>query len=139
MPANLENSAMATELKKVSFHSNSKERQCQRMLKLPHNCTHLTRCCCEVASVVFNSMRLRRWQPTSLPRPWDSLGKNTGVGCHSLLQEVFLTQGSNPCLLHCWLDSLLAKFGPCKRSLSLQFRTIQKGHPSSDLMELVKS
>ena len=30
-------------LKKVSFHSNPKERQCQRMLKLPHNCTHLTR------------------------------------------------------------------------------------------------
>ena len=30
------------ELEKVSFHSNSKERQCQRMLKLPHNCTHLT-------------------------------------------------------------------------------------------------
>ena len=29
--------------KKVSFHSNPKERQCQRMLKLPHNCTHLTR------------------------------------------------------------------------------------------------
>ena len=27
---------------KVSFHSNPKERQCQRMLKLPHNCTHLT-------------------------------------------------------------------------------------------------
>ena len=29
-------------LEKVSFHSNLKERQCQRMLKLPHNCTHLT-------------------------------------------------------------------------------------------------
>ena len=43
MPANLENSAMATGLEKVSFHSNPKERQCQRMLKLPHNCTHLTR------------------------------------------------------------------------------------------------
>ena len=43
MPANLENSAVATGLEKVSFHSNSKERQCQRMLKLPHNCTHLTR------------------------------------------------------------------------------------------------
>ena len=28
--------------KTVSFHSNPKERQCQRMLKLPHNCTHLT-------------------------------------------------------------------------------------------------
>ena len=34
--------AVATGLEKVSFHSNSKERQCQRMLKLPHNCTHLT-------------------------------------------------------------------------------------------------
>ena len=43
MPANLENSAVATRLEKVSFHSNTKERQCQRMLKLPHNCTHLTR------------------------------------------------------------------------------------------------
>ena len=37
MPANLENSG----LEKVSFHSNPKERQCQRMLKLLHNCTHL--------------------------------------------------------------------------------------------------
>ena len=41
MPANLENSAVATGLEKVSFHSNPKERQGQRMLKLPHNCTHL--------------------------------------------------------------------------------------------------
>ena len=36
MPANLENSAVATGLEKVSFHSNPKERQCQRMLKRPH-------------------------------------------------------------------------------------------------------
>ena len=42
MPANLENSAVATGLEKVSFHSNPKDRQCQRMLKLPHNCPHLT-------------------------------------------------------------------------------------------------
>ena len=35
MPTNLENSAVVTELEKVSFHSNPKERQCQRMLKLP--------------------------------------------------------------------------------------------------------
>ena len=41
MPANLENSAVATGLEKVCFLSNPKERQCQRMLKLPHNCTHL--------------------------------------------------------------------------------------------------
>ena len=42
MPANLENSAVATGLEKVNFHSNPKERQCQRMIKLPHNCIHLT-------------------------------------------------------------------------------------------------
>ena len=35
--------AVATGLEKVSFYSNPKERQCQRMFKLPHNCTHLTR------------------------------------------------------------------------------------------------
>ena len=38
----LENSAVATGLEKVTFHSNPKERQCQRMLKLLHNCTYLT-------------------------------------------------------------------------------------------------
>ena len=42
MSANLENSAVATGLEKISFHSNPKERQCQRMFKLLHNCTHLT-------------------------------------------------------------------------------------------------
>ena len=42
-------------------------------------------CCCYVASVVSDSVRPHRWQPTRLPRPWDSPGKNTGVGCHFLL------------------------------------------------------
>ena len=42
MSANLENSSVATGLEKVSFYPSPKERQCQRMLKLPHNCTHLT-------------------------------------------------------------------------------------------------
>jgi len=37
MPANLESSTVATGLENVSFHSNPKERQCQRMLKLPKN------------------------------------------------------------------------------------------------------
>ena len=41
MPTNFENSAVTTGLEKVSFHSHTKERQCKRMLKLPHNCTHL--------------------------------------------------------------------------------------------------
>ena len=42
-PPNLQKSAVATGLEKVSFHSNPKEGECQRMFKLPHNCTHLTR------------------------------------------------------------------------------------------------
>ena len=45
-------------------------------------------CCCCVASVVSDSVRPHRWKPTRLPRPWDSPGKNTGVGCHFLLQYV---------------------------------------------------
>ena len=40
-------------------------------------------------------------QPTRLLCPWDSPGQNTGVGSHSLLQGIVLTQGSNTCLLHC--------------------------------------
>ena len=39
--------------------------------------------------------------PTRLLHPWNSPGKNTGVGCHFLLQGIFLTQGLNPGLLHC--------------------------------------
>ena len=43
-------------------------------------------CCCQVASVVSDSVRPHRRQPTRLLCPWDSPGKNTGVGCHFLLQ-----------------------------------------------------
>ena len=43
-------------------------------------------CCCCVTSVVSDSVQSQRRQPTRLPHPWDSPGKNTGVGCHFLLQ-----------------------------------------------------
>ena len=49
-------------------------------------CYHCCCCCSEVASVVSDSVQPHRWQPMRLPRPWDSPGKNTGVGCHFLLQ-----------------------------------------------------
>ena len=42
--------------------------------------------CCEVASVVSESVRPHGLQPTRLLRPWDSPGKNTGMGWHFLLQ-----------------------------------------------------
>ena len=38
--------------------------------------------------------------PARLLSPWDSPGKNTGEGCHFLLQGIFLAQDSNSCLLH---------------------------------------
>ena len=43
-------------------------------------------CCCYVASVVSNSVQPHRQQLSRLPCPWDSPGKNTGAGCHYLLQ-----------------------------------------------------
>ena len=45
-------------------------------------------CCCQVTSVVSDSVRPHRRQPTKLSCPWDSPGKNTGVGCHFLLQRM---------------------------------------------------
>ena len=62
------------------------------------------------------SAKSLHWCPTlcnpmdcSLPRllcSWDFPGKNTGVGCHFLLQGIILTQGLNLCLLHWQMDSL---------------------------------
>ena len=41
-----------------------------------------------------NSVQSHRWQPTRLRHPWDSPGKNTGVGCHFLLQCIKVKSGS---------------------------------------------
>ena len=54
-------------------------------------------------SVVSDSLRPLGLQPARLLCPWNFPGKNTGVCCHFLLQGIFLTQGSNPGLLHCRL------------------------------------
>ena len=52
-------------------------------------------------SVMSDSLRPHGLQPARLPCSWDSPGKNTGVGSHSLLQWIFLIQGLNPSLLQC--------------------------------------
>ena len=51
--------------------------------------------------VVFDSSQCHGLQPARLLCPWNTPGKNTGVGSHSLLQGIFLTQVSNPGLLRC--------------------------------------
>ena len=59
--------------------------------------------------IISDSLQPRELEPTRLLCPWDSPGKNSGVGSHSLLQRIFLTQGSNLGLLHllhCQVDSL---------------------------------
>ena len=52
-------------------------------------------------SVVSNSLQPHGLQPTRFLCPWNSPGQNTGVGCHSLLQGIFPTQGSKPGFMHC--------------------------------------
>ena len=66
-------------------------------------------CCCLVAKSYPIPLRPHGLYPTRLLCPWGFPGNNTGVGCHFLLQGVFLTQGSNPRLfhlLHWQVDSL---------------------------------
>ena len=76
MPANLENSAVATGLKKVSFHSNPKERQRQRMLKLPHNCIHLT---CYKVMLRIVQARLQQYVNRELPDVQAGFRKGRGT------------------------------------------------------------
>ena len=62
--SNLENSAVAIVLEKVSFPPNAKERQCQTMFKLPHNCTHLT--CLQIMLKILQAW-LQQYMNCELP------------------------------------------------------------------------
>ena len=83
---------------------------------------------CE-CSVVSHSQWSYGLQPLRLLCPWDSPGKNTGMGCHFLLQEIFLTRRSNPSLLwllHWQVDSLpLEPYGKPQMTMT------RASHPSS--------
>ena len=75
--------------------------------------THTTRVCvcvhthaCAQSTVMSDSLRSHGLWLSSLLCPWKFPGKNTGVGCHFLVQGIFPTQGSNPGLLHCKADAL---------------------------------
>ena len=63
-----------------------KFRTCKPLCELFKSVSYSPMLCYEVTSVVSDSVRPHRWQPTRLPHPWDSPGKNTGLGCHFLLQ-----------------------------------------------------
>ena len=59
-----------------------------------------------VCAIVSSSLQPHGLYPSRLLCPWDSPGKNVGVGCHSLLQGIFPTKKSNLCLLHWQAGSL---------------------------------
>ena len=68
-------------------------------------CTHTYVSACSVAQLCL--IFVTPWTVTTrLLCPWGFSGKNTGVGCHFLLQGIFPTQRSNPRLLHWQVDSL---------------------------------
>ena len=83
MPANLENSAVATGLEKVSFHSNPKERQCQRMLKLLHNCTHL-----HASKVMLKVLQGRLQQYVNCELPDVQAGFRKGRGTRDQIANI---------------------------------------------------
>ena len=68
-----------------------------------------------------NSFRPHGLQPTRLFYPWDFPGQNTGVGCHFLLQAIFLTQGSNH--VSCISRQILYQWPPGKSLDFLQSET----------------
>ena len=71
------------------------------LLAKPYDVWDFTSPVCINCLVVSDSLRPQGLEPARLLCPWDSPGKNTGVGCHPLLQGVFLTQVLNTGLLLC--------------------------------------
>ena len=83
MPANLEISVVATGLEKVSFHSNPKERQCQRILEVQHNCTHLT-----ASKVMLKIPQSRLQQYVNCERPDVQVGFRKGRGTRDQIANI---------------------------------------------------
>ena len=81
-------------------------------------------CCCSVTQLCLTLLRPHRLQPARLLYPWAFPGKNTGVGCHFLLQGIFPIQGSNPCPLRQQADSSLLSHqgGPASRKRNKRAR-----------------
>ena len=82
--------------------------------------------------VLLHSLGPHGLQPTRLLCPWNSPSKNTGVGCHFLLEGIFPTQVLNPCLLHC--RQILYRCATCE---VLQFALIEACTQGTNAVSLV--
>ena len=89
-------------------------------------------CVCVLVSVVSDSLQPIDCSPPGLQWlcPLDFPGKNTGVGCYILLHGIFLTQGSNPCLLHWQADSLSLSHQGSPICSSVQFSSVAQSCPT---------
>ena len=83
MSANLENSAVAAGLEKVSFHSNPKERQCQRMLKLLHNAL-----ISQASKVLLKLLQARLQQYMNCELPYVQAGFRRGRGTRDQIANI---------------------------------------------------
>ena len=83
-----------------------------------------------MCSVLSDSLQPRGLQPARFLGPWNSPGKNTGVGCHSLLQGIFLNKGQNLYLLQ--VSCTVARFfiaEPPGKPLLLEETGVKKSLP----------
>ena len=103
MPANLENSAGAVGLEKVSFHFSSKERQCQRMFKLPHSCTNPT-----TSKVMLKILQARLQQYISYELPDVQAGFRKGRGTRDQIANIYwIIEKARECqknIYFCFID-----------------------------------
>ena len=103
----------------ISFHVTLSKRLILSFLPLPHHVAKSVLYVCfsferKSLSVISDSLRPHGLQPARLLCPWDSPGKNTGVGCCAFLQWIFPNQRSNPGLPHCrWILYHLSHEGSC--------------------------
>ena len=158
MPLNLEDSAVATGLEKVSFHSNPKERQCQRMLKLSHSYTHLI--CLQSNAPFCKPVIIRMWTMNFQMFKLD-LEKGRGIGRSNwqhpldhqkskrvpekhLLLLYWLCQAFN-CVDHNKLWKILKEMGVPDHLTCLlrnlcagQEATVRTGHGTTDWFQIGK-
>src|SRR5574340_407263 len=158
MPANLENSPVATGLEKVSFHSNPKERQCQRLLKLTHNCTHLTRW---YSNAQILQARLQQYVNRELPDVQAGFRKGRGTrdqiaNIHQIMEKAREFQKNIyfcfidyakvfDCVDHNKLWEILKEMGIPDRLICLlrnlyagQEATVRSGHGTTDWFQIGK-
>ena len=107
MPTHLKNSAMITRLEKINFHSNPKEGQCQRMFKLPHDCTHCTIILISHASkVMIKILQVRLQQYVNWELSDVQAGFRKGRGTRDQIANI------------CWI---IEKAGECQRNIYFCF------------------